>query len=58
VTAWLDMALYPLVPIPVTCFNNDQRGYQIWFNPQEWIGKNGLLITTNSSLERPEIIDR
>ncbi|MCA2624391.1 MAG: glycosyltransferase family 39 protein [Microcystis sp. M20BS1] len=58
VTAWLDMAIYPLVPIPVTCFNNDQRGYQIWFNPQEWIGKNGLLITTNSSLERPEIIDR
>ncbi|MFM6057598.1 MAG: 4-amino-4-deoxy-L-arabinose transferase, partial [Microcystis aeruginosa] len=47
-----------LFPIPVTCFNNDQRGYQIWFNPQEWIGKNGLLITTNSSLERPEIIDR
>jgi hypothetical protein len=55
---WLDMALYPLVPIPVTSFNRDPRGFKVWLNSADWIGKDGLLITTNDFAGRPEEIDR
>jgi 4-amino-4-deoxy-L-arabinose transferase-like glycosyltransferase len=55
---WLDMALYPLVPVPITAFNQDARGFGIWFDPKEWIGKDGLLITTNMFANKPVEIDR
>ncbi|MEG3438724.1 glycosyltransferase family 39 protein [Pannus brasiliensis CCIBt3594] len=55
---WLDMALYPLVPVPIAPFTGDTRGFQIWTDPRDWIGKDGLLITTNVFAERPAEIDR
>jgi 4-amino-4-deoxy-L-arabinose transferase-like glycosyltransferase len=55
---WLDMAIYPLVPVPITAFSEDLRGFGIWFNPKEWIGKDGLLITTDYFARKPAEIDR
>lgn len=54
----IDIAIHPLKSIPVTCFCNDPRGFAFWSDPQEWLGKNGLLITTRRFAKKPEVIDR
>jgi hypothetical protein len=53
----IDLAIHPLKPIPVTCFCEDLRGFTFWTNPQEWLGKNGLFITTRRFFQDPEMID-
>jgi hypothetical protein len=39
--------------VPVLCYNvGDARGFAFWSEPDEWVGRNGLLVTTsNSTLE-------
>jgi hypothetical protein len=42
------MALTPLAPIPMTCFDKkDVRGFAFWSTAEEWLGKNGLYITSS-----------
>ncbi|NJK54423.1 MAG: hypothetical protein HC936_19595 [Leptolyngbyaceae cyanobacterium SU_3_3] len=42
------MALTPLVPIPVTCFDKrDVRGFAFWAPAEAWLGKNALYLTSS-----------
>ncbi|WP_073069102.1 ArnT family glycosyltransferase [Phormidesmis priestleyi] len=42
------MALTPLAPIPVTCFDKkDVRGFAFWSTAEQWVGKDGLYLTSN-----------
>ncbi len=40
------MALTPLASIPITCFSEDLRGFAFWSEPDAWLGKDGLYITS------------
>ena len=36
--------------VPVVCYNRgDARGFAYWSRPEEWVGKNGLLITVEET---------
>ncbi len=42
------MALTPLAPIPVTCFDQkDVRGFAFWSTAEQWVGKDGLYLTSD-----------
>jgi 4-amino-4-deoxy-L-arabinose transferase-like glycosyltransferase len=41
------MAIAPLNPPPMTTFNEDLRGFAFWSTATEWVGKNGLYVTSN-----------
>jgi len=45
VAGQLGMAVEPLGK-PVTCFDEDMRGFAFWANPAQFVGKNALYITT------------
>ncbi|MFQ3584871.1 MAG: glycosyltransferase, partial [Cyanobacteriota bacterium] len=47
----IGMALAPLTDKPLTCLDGDLRGFAFWSEPQDWLGQDGLLIT--SELFRP-----
>ncbi len=55
---WFDMALRPVKPIPVACFCNDQRGFSIWVNHQDLLGKNGLFMTTENYINDNNLTER
>ncbi len=55
---YLDMALHPLAPIPVTAFSQDPRGFAFWFNQNQWLGKDALFMTLERFANQPEIIDQ
>lgn len=40
------MALAPLTDKPLTCLDADLRGFAFWSQPQDWLGQDGLLITS------------
>jgi hypothetical protein len=42
---YLAMALRSLTPAPVTCLSQDPRGFAIWHDPAQWLGKTGIYIT-------------
>ncbi|OLP19056.1 4-amino-4-deoxy-L-arabinose transferase [Leptolyngbya sp. 'hensonii'] len=42
----LAMALVPLAHKPMTTFDTDLRGFAYWSKPDEWVGKDGLYLTT------------
>ncbi|PSB26281.1 ArnT family glycosyltransferase [Stenomitos frigidus] len=42
----LGMAIAPLNPKPITCFDKDLRGFAFWSTRDEWVGQSGLLVTT------------
>ncbi|KAM3092017.1 ArnT family glycosyltransferase [Phormidesmis sp. 146-35] len=49
------MALTPLAPIPMTCFDQrDVRGFAFWSTATEWIGKTGLYITSSQYQKRED----
>lgn len=50
------MAVAPLTDKPITSFDQDQRGYAIWTNSADWIGKNGLYFS--SQRRYPSRFDR
>ncbi|MGB3312417.1 MAG: glycosyltransferase family 39 protein [Nodosilinea sp.] len=52
------MAIHPLVYLPVTAFSQDPRGFAFWYNPQNWVGQDGLYMTIDRFTETDEIIDR
>ena len=42
------MALTPLAPIPVTCFDKkDVRGFAFWSTAEQWVGTDALDLTSN-----------
>lgn len=40
------MALAPEVKQPITAFDQDIRGFAFWEDDRQWLGKNGLYITS------------
>lgn len=42
------MAVTPLSEIPITSFSEDLRGFAFWSESDEWLGKNGLYMTSAS----------
>lgn len=42
----IGMALAPLTDKPLTCLDADLRGFAFWSDPEDWLGKDGLLITS------------
>ena len=41
------MALDPIFPKPMTCFDpDDMRGFAYWSRKEDWVGKTGLYLTT------------
>ncbi|NER82900.1 MAG: 4-amino-4-deoxy-L-arabinose transferase [Leptolyngbya sp. SIO1D8] len=47
-SGYVDMALYPLAQLPMTCFSQDPRGFAFWHDPDTWIGQDALYITLAS----------
>jgi 4-amino-4-deoxy-L-arabinose transferase-like glycosyltransferase len=44
----ISMALTPISPTPVTCFDKrDLRGFAFWSTAEQWVGKTGLYVTSN-----------
>ncbi len=41
------MAIAPLNPPPLTCFNDDLRGFAFWSSAEDWVGKTGLYVTSS-----------
>lgn len=50
------MALVPLYPRPITCFDDDLRGMAFWSHPDEWLGQDGLYITTREFQRRNSLL--
>ncbi|MBD2035807.1 glycosyltransferase family 39 protein [Leptolyngbya sp. FACHB-321] len=46
------MAIAPLQPKPITCFDQDLRGFAFWSTPDQWVGQDGLLVTSASQSSR------
>jgi hypothetical protein len=45
--------------IPVLCYNpGDARGFAFWSRPQDWVGKNGYLISMDGNPWEPKYVDR
>ncbi len=42
----IGMALAPLTEKPLTCLDEDLRGFAFWSQPEDWLGKDGLLVTS------------
>lgn len=46
-SGYVAMALDPLIHKPITCFDVDPRGFAYWSRPEQWVGQQGLYITSN-----------
>ncbi|MBW4695663.1 MAG: glycosyltransferase family 39 protein [Lyngbya sp. HA4199-MV5] len=44
----LGMAIAPLKPKPITCFDKDLRGFAFWSTRDQWVGQDGLLVTSTA----------
>lgn len=51
------MALQPLTSLPITCLCLDNRGFSIWFDSQEWIGKDALYIVLDQYARMPKLTE-
>ncbi|MEM1291637.1 MAG: glycosyltransferase family 39 protein [Cyanobacteria bacterium P01_H01_bin.162] len=47
-SGYVDMALHPLTPQPITCFSQDPRGFAFWDEPVTWLGQTALYVTLQS----------
>ena len=47
-SGYVDMALYPLDPHPITAFSQDPRGFAFWHEPITWVGQDALYVTLGS----------
>lgn len=54
---YLDMAIHPLVDVPVTAFSQDPRGFAFWFNQQDWLGGDAVYITIERFVDDSTIIE-
>lgn len=44
------MAIAPLTDQPITCLNQDLRGFAFWSKPDQWVGRTGLYFTSEQRL--------
>lgn len=51
------MAITPLVPKPITCFDRDLRGLAFWSTANQWVGQNALYITIRQFQKRKSLLE-
>ncbi|NET30742.1 MAG: glycosyltransferase family 39 protein [Cyanothece sp. SIO1E1] len=51
----IDMALRPLTSVPITCFSNDMRGFNFWWQSEQWLGQDALYITLERFHQMPAV---
>ncbi|AFY72408.1 PMT family glycosyltransferase, 4-amino-4-deoxy-L-arabinose transferase [Synechococcus sp. PCC 7502] len=44
VSGQLGMAIAPITKAPITCFDQDLRGFAFWESTSQWVGQDGLYI--------------
>jgi hypothetical protein len=44
----IGMAIEPIFHKPVTCFDEDLRGFAFWSKPNQWLGKNAIYLGTKT----------
>jgi len=54
---YLDMAIHPLVDVPLTAFSQDPRGFAFWFDQTRWLGGDALYITIERFVDNPDILE-
>jgi Dolichyl-phosphate-mannose-protein mannosyltransferase len=42
------MAIDPIYHKPITCFDDDLRGFAFWSKPKQWVGKNAIYLSTKT----------
>ena len=42
------MAIEPTFHKPITCFDEDLRGFAFWSKPTQWLGKNAIYLGTKT----------
>jgi hypothetical protein len=47
----IGVAFAPLPHKPITCFDQDPRGFAFWSTDDKWVGKDGLLVTPEQKAE-------
>lgn len=47
-SAYVDMALRPLLSQPITCFSQDPRGFAFWDRSGDWVGQSAVYLTLAS----------
>jgi Dolichyl-phosphate-mannose-protein mannosyltransferase len=40
----IGMAIEPIYHKPITCFDDDLRGFAFWSKPKQWVGKNAIYL--------------
>jgi hypothetical protein len=47
------------IPVPVLCLHaRDARGFAFWSRPEDWLGKDGFLVTLEPTSVEPAVYDR
>jgi 4-amino-4-deoxy-L-arabinose transferase-like glycosyltransferase len=46
------MAIAPLTTLPITSLDGDLRGFAYWSKPSQWIGQDGIYITSDRFVNR------
>jgi 4-amino-4-deoxy-L-arabinose transferase-like glycosyltransferase len=54
---YLDMAIHPLMDVPVTAFSQDPRGFAFWFDQNNWLGGDALYITIERFADDSTILE-
>jgi 4-amino-4-deoxy-L-arabinose transferase-like glycosyltransferase len=44
----IGMAIEPIYHKPITCFDEDLRGFAFWSQPKQWVGKNAIYLGTKT----------
>ena len=45
----IGMAIAPISHKPITCFDANPRSFAFWSQPQEWVGKSGIYLSTKTA---------
>jgi 4-amino-4-deoxy-L-arabinose transferase-like glycosyltransferase len=45
----IGMAIEPIFHKPITCFGADLRNFGLWSQPEQWLGKNAIYISTEKA---------
>ncbi len=54
-SGYVALAMPEDIALPVSSFTTDPRGHAFWFNPQQWIGKDALLISLDRETRMEEV---
>ncbi len=54
-SGYVALAMPEDIALPVSSFTTDPRGHAFWFNPQQWIGKDALLISLDRETRIEEV---